>query len=98
MITGERPTKKQPVLRRALARSIRKPVPPVVATWVQKHLRLPDADMKRMRKLYDRLMDEKITRQETVELDGLMEACAAMDLLRARLLTGTTAPQSLRAR
>ncbi len=49
---------------------------------------MPDADMKRMKKLYDKVMSETISQQESVELDGLMEATAAMDVLRARVLLG----------
>ena len=49
---------------------------------------LKDADMKRMKKLYEKVMNDTISKAESVELDGLMEACAAMDVLRARVLLG----------
>lgn len=89
MITIARPTKKQAILSRALNRRIGESAPRVVVSWVQDHLRLPESDMRRMKKLYDKVMSENITEAETIELDGLIDACAAMDLLRARLILGT---------
>ena len=44
-----------------------------------------------MKKLYDKLMEETITLEETTELDSLLEACAAMNLLRARIMPGPAA-------
>ena len=43
--------------------------------------------MKRMKRLYGKVMNETISPVESAELDSLLEACAAMDLLRARVLT-----------
>ena len=88
MVAVTRQKTKQAILTRALDRGIKKPAPPVVVSWVQDHLRLPDSDMRRMKKLYDKVMDEMATDAESVELDGLMDACAAMDLVRARMLFG----------
>jgi hypothetical protein len=34
-----------------------------------------------MKKLYEKVMNETITPGESAELDSLLEACAAMDLL-----------------
>jgi hypothetical protein len=59
-----------------------------VVSWVNDHLRLPDAQMRKMKRLYDKLMAESITADERVELDSLMDACAVMDILRARLIIG----------
>ena len=89
MITLDRATKKQAALSRALDLRIRKPVPRAVVTWARDHLGLPQSDIRRMKKLYDKVMDETITQEESTELDGLLEACAAMDLLRARMVIGT---------
>lgn len=89
MITLDRPTKKQALLGRALRLRIRKPVPRAVAAWARDHLLLPASDIRRMKKLYDKMMEEIITPEESSELDGLLEACAAMDLLRARMVVGT---------
>lgn len=88
MITAASPNKKHAVLRRALDQRITKPAPRSVVSWVQDHLRLPESDIRRMKKLYEKVMNETITKTEDAELDGLMDACAAMDLLRARLLFG----------
>jgi len=91
MIAVDRPKKKQAILGRALDRRITKPAPRSVVSWVQDHLRLPESDIRRMKKLYEKVMNETITKGESAELDSLMDACAAMDLLRARLLFGTGA-------
>ena len=88
MVATARPTTKQTILTRALNRRIKKPAPPVVISWMQDHLMLPDSDMRRMKKLYDKVMNETASNVESAELDGLMDACAAMDLLRARMLFG----------
>ncbi len=88
MIAVARQKKKQTILNRVLSQRLKTPVPPVVVSWVQDHLRLPDADIRRMKKLYDKVMEETITKAESTELDSLTEACAAMDLLRARVLVG----------
>jgi hypothetical protein len=90
MIIIDRPAKKQAVLSRALDLRIRKSAPRAVVSWAQDHLRLPDSDLRRMKKLYDKVMHETITPDESAELDGLLDACAAMDLLRARLVIGAT--------
>jgi len=73
-------------LSRALRLRIKHPAPRAVVAWAQDHLRLPESDMRRMKRLYDKAMEDTITPDESGELDGMMEACAAMDLLRARLL------------
>ena len=44
--------------------------------------------MKRMKKLYEKVMNDSISKAEAVELDRLMEVSAAMDVLRARILLG----------
>ena len=88
MIAVARPKKKQAILSHALDRRITKPAPRVVVSWVREHLRLPESDMRRMKKLYDKVMNETITEAENSELDSLMDACSAMDLLRARVLFG----------
>ncbi len=90
MIAATRQKTKQAILTRALDRGIKEPAPPVVASWVRDHLRLPDSDMRRMKRLYDKVMAETATEAESVELDSLMDACATMDLLRARVLFGAT--------
>ncbi len=89
MIAIARQKKQQASLKRALNLRLKKPAPPLVVSWIQDHLRLPDADIRRMKKLYDKVMEETITKAESAELDSLMDACAAMDLLRARVLLGT---------
>jgi len=88
MIAVARTPKKQARLSQVLNRRLRKPAPPVVLTWLQEHLRMPDSDMKRLKKLYEKVMSETITQTESAELDALMEASAAMDVLRARVLLG----------
>ncbi|GEM_PF-2113425 len=88
MITVARTPKKQDRLSQVLNRRLRKPAPAAVVAWLQEHLRMPDTDMKRMKKLYDKVMNETISKTESAELDGLMEASAAMDVLRARVLLG----------
>jgi hypothetical protein len=88
MIAVARQKRKQAILNRALSRRITKPAPRLVLTWAQDHLRLPDSDMRRMKKLYDKVMKETITERENAELDSLIDACAAMDLLRARMVFG----------
>lgn len=88
MIATDRPIKPHARLSRALHLRIKHPAPPAVVTWVQDHLRMPESDLRRMKKLYDKVMQETITPGESAELDSLMDACAAMDLLRARMLTG----------
>lgn len=89
MIAVARPKKKQVILRRALDRRITKAAPRAVVSWVQDHLKLPESDIRRMRKLYEKVMSETITKPESAELDGLIDACAAMDLVRARVLFGS---------
>ena len=91
MNTLDRPAKKQALLGRALRLRIRKPAPRAVVVWARDHLLLPASDIRRMKKLYDKLMEETITPEERAELDSLLEACAAMDLLRARMTAGTAA-------
>jgi hypothetical protein len=88
MIAVARTPKKHARLSQVLNRRLRKLAPPVVVSWLQEHLRMPDSDMKRMKKLYDKVMRETISKAESVELDALMEASAAMDVLRARVLLG----------
>lgn len=88
MIAVARTPKKQPRLSQVLNRRLRKPAPPVVVSWLQEHLRMPDSDMKRMKKLYDKVMSDTISKTESAELDALMESSAAMDVLRARVLLG----------
>jgi hypothetical protein len=94
MIAVARTPKKQARLSQVLNRRLRKPAPPVVVTWLQEHLRMPDSDMKRMKKLYDKVMSDTITQTESAELDSLMEACAAMDVLRARILLGNVSAKT----
>ena len=88
MIAIARPKKKQPRLSQRLERRIQKPASTAVMAWLQNNLRMPDADLKRMKKLYEKVMNDTITRSESAELDSLMEASAAMDVLRARVLLG----------
>lgn len=54
--------------------------------------------MRRMKKLYDKVTNETITSDESAELDGLMDACAAMDLLRARMLIGSPLGRKARSK
>lgn len=85
MNTLDRPAKKLALLGRALRLRIRQPAPRAVVAWAKDHLLLPASDIRRMKKLYDKLMEE------TTELDSLLEACAAMNLLRARIMPGPAA-------
>lgn len=87
MPTAARPPQKA-TLSQILSRRLRQPIPSAVASWLQDHAFMPDSDMKRMKKLYDKVMNETITQTESVELDSLMEATAAMDVLRAHALLG----------
>jgi hypothetical protein len=41
-----------------------------------------------MKRLYEKVMNDTISRAESAELDSLMEASAALDVLRARVLLG----------
>ncbi|WP_395746241.1 hypothetical protein [Prosthecobacter sp.] len=91
MIAVARTPKKKARLSQVLSRRLRKPAPPAVRSWLQEHLRMPESDLKRMKRLYDKVMNETISGAESVELDELMEASAAMDVLRARILLGDKA-------
>jgi predicted RNA polymerase sigma factor len=86
MITSARRQAKQATLSRAFKSRIKQTTPVGVSSWVMQHARLSDADSRRLKKLYDKAMDETITEVEKSELDYLMDASAAMDLLRARLM------------
>jgi|APTNR8051073442_1049403.scaffolds.fasta_scaffold172269_2 hypothetical protein len=88
MIAIARPKKKLERLSRMLNRRIQKPAPPAVMAWLQSNLRMPEADLKRMKRLYEKVMSDTISRSESAELDSLMEASAALDVLRARVLLG----------
>lgn len=88
MITVARVSKKPTSLSQILNRRIRRPAPPAVVSWIEDHLRVPESDMKRMKKLYEKVMNDSISKAEEVELDRLMEVSAAMDVLRARILLG----------
>ena len=90
MIAAARPNKKKAILGRALKLGIKQAAPPAVGAWVDDHLKLPESDMRRMKRLYDNVLNETITAAENSELDSLMDACSAMDLLRARVVFGTT--------
>ncbi len=98
MIAIDRPARNQALLNRALQLRIKQPAPRAVVTWVEDHLRLPDTDMRRMKKLYDKMMNETSTADENTELDSLLEACAAMDLLRARMIMGGVTERKSRAK
>lgn len=98
MIVADRPTKTQARLHRALDLRIKKSAPRAVVSWVRDHLRLPEADMRRIKKLYEKVMNETITAEEGAELDGLLDASAAMDLLRARVVFGAVAGRKARGR
>jgi predicted metalloendopeptidase len=78
--------KKPTAVSLALDVHMKQAAPTTVVKWIQSHLRLPDSDMKRLNKLYNKFMDEAITSKEKQELDHLLDECAALDLLRARLL------------
>ena len=86
MTLPARQSHRQKLLSRAFDQNIKAVPPPGVIRWVSEHLRLATDDMKRLKKLYEKAMDESITPAENAELDDLMAASAAMDLLRARML------------
>jgi hypothetical protein len=88
MIAIARPKTKLVRLSRMLNRPIQKPASPAVMAWLQSNLRMPEADLKRMKRLYEKVMNDTISRTESTELDSLMEASAALDVLRARVLLG----------
>ena len=98
MVSLVRPKKKQALLKRALDVRIKRKVPQAVVAWAMDHLHLPESDMRRMKKLYNKAMDETITAPESGELDDLMDVCGAMDLLRARMLLGSPSGSKIRGK
>jgi hypothetical protein len=85
MIAIARPKKKLVRLSRMLNRPIQKPASPAVMAWLQSNLRMPEADLKRMKRLYEKVMNDTISRTESTELDSLMEASAASSTARCAL-------------
>lgn len=88
MIASARSQEKPMSLSQRLQSRIQNPASPAVITWLQKNLSMPKSDLRRMEKLYEKVQSDTITRPESAELDSLMEASAALDVLRARVLLG----------
>jgi 7-keto-8-aminopelargonate synthetase-like enzyme len=98
MIAAASSKTKQAIVKQVVASMNKTPLPPALAKQFQARLQMPERHLKRIKELYDKVMEETISPKEEAELDTLMDVAAMMDLIRAYALFGAPPTERRKSR